>query len=159
MGSESGRGERKQTEKPSTGIWKEGTGNQAGEKEETEEARAKAGTGKATVRRNREEKEKKKQRPSSEVLTRKRTKESGSQASAPEERSERGSPVEQLRERIKEGRKETISKAKYRNLEGRHEKSGQRERGNRGSESRDGHRESNCEAEPRREGKEEAEAE
>ena len=58
-GSESGRGERKRTEKPSTGIWKEGTGNQAREKEETEEARAKAGTGEADVRRNQEEKERK----------------------------------------------------------------------------------------------------
>ena len=58
-GSESGKGERKPTVEPSTGIWKEGTGNQAGEKEETEKARAKAGTGKATVRRHREEKEKK----------------------------------------------------------------------------------------------------
>ena len=44
------------------------------------------------------------------MLKRKRTKESGSQASAPEERSERGSPVEQLRERSREGRKETIRK-------------------------------------------------
>ena len=50
-------------------------------------------------------------------------------------------------------------KAEYRNLEGRHEKSGRRERGNRGSESGGGHRESNCEAEPGREGKEETEAE
>ena len=33
--------------------------NQAGEKEETEEARAEAGIGEATVRRNREEKERK----------------------------------------------------------------------------------------------------
>ena len=81
--------------------------NQAGEKGETEEARAETGTGKAAVRRNREE------------------------------------------------RKETNSEAKYRNLGGRHEKSGRRERGDRGSESGDGHRESNCEAEPGREGKEE----
>ena len=35
-----------------------------------------------------------------------------------------------------------------------HEKSGRRERGNRGSESGNGHRESSCEAEPGREGKE-----
>ena len=54
--------------------------------------------------------EKKKQRLSSEVLKRKRTKESGSHASAPEEKSERGSPVEQLRERNRAGRKETIRK-------------------------------------------------
>ena len=33
-------------------------------------------------------------------------------------------------------------KAEYRNLEGRHEKSGRRERGNRRSESGNGHRES-----------------
>ena len=63
--------------------------------------------------------------------------------------------MEQLWERSKEERKETNSRAKYKNLEGRHEKSGQRERGNRGSESGDGHRESSCEAEPGREGKEE----
>ena len=44
------------------------------------------------------------------MLKRKRTKESGSQAPAPEERSERGSPVEQLRERSREGRKETNRK-------------------------------------------------
>ena len=58
-GSESGKGERKTTEKPSTGTWKEGMRNQAGEKGETEEARAESGTGKAAVRRNREEKERK----------------------------------------------------------------------------------------------------
>ena len=50
-------------------------------------------------------------------------------------------------------------KAEYKNLEGRHERSGRGERGNRGSESGDGHRESHCEAEPGREGKEETEAE
>ena len=37
--------------------------------------------------------------------------------------------VEQLWERSEEGRKETNSKAKYRNREGMHEKSGRRERG------------------------------
>ena len=41
-------------------------------------------------------------------------------------------------------------KAEYKNLEGRHERSGRGERGNRGSESGDGHRESHCEAEPGR---------
>ena len=44
------------------------------------------------------------------MLKRKRTKGSGSQAPAPEEKSERGSPVEQLRERSRAGRKETIRK-------------------------------------------------
>ena len=87
--------------------------DQAGEKGKTGEAKAEPGTEKATVRRNREEKERKKQRLSSEMLKRKQTKECGSQAPAPEERSERGSPVEQLRERSREGRKETISKAEY----------------------------------------------
>ena len=58
-GSEAGKIERKRTAKPSTGTWEEGMRNQAGEKGETEEARAETGTGKATVRRNREEKERK----------------------------------------------------------------------------------------------------
>ena len=44
------------------------------------------------------------------MLKRKRTKESGSQAPAPEEKSKWGSPVEQLRERSRAGRKETIRK-------------------------------------------------
>ena len=63
--------------------------------------------------------------------------------------------MERLWERSREERKETNSEAKYRNPEGRHEKLGWGEGGNRGSESGDGHRESNCEAEPGREGKEE----
>ena len=58
-GSEAGKSEKKRTAKPSTGTWKEGTRDQVGEKGETAEARAEAGTGKATVRRNREEKERK----------------------------------------------------------------------------------------------------
>ena len=62
------------------------------------------------MRQNREEKERKKQRLSSEMLKRKQTKGSGSQAPAPEEESERGSPVERLRERSREGRKETNRK-------------------------------------------------
>ena len=84
--------------------------DQAGEKGESEEARAEARTGEATVRRKREEKERKKQRLSSEMLKRKQTKGSGSQAPAPEGKTKRGSPVEQLRERSREGRKETIRK-------------------------------------------------
>ena len=63
--------------------------------------------------------------------------------------------MERLWERSREERKETNSEAKYRNLEGRHEKSGRRERGNRESESGNGHRESSCKAEPGGEGKEE----
>ena len=64
-GSESRKGERKPTVEPSTGTWKESMRNQAGEKGETEEARAETGTGKAAVRRNREEKERKNRRLSS----------------------------------------------------------------------------------------------
>ena len=58
-GSESGKGEKKRTVEPSTGTWKEGMRNQAGEKGETVKARAETGTGKAAVRRNRVEKERK----------------------------------------------------------------------------------------------------
>ena len=87
------------------------------------------------MRRRQEERERKKQRLSSEMLKRKRTKGSGSQAPAPEERSERGSPVEQLRERSRAGRKETNRKAEYENRERTHERSGGEERGKRGSES------------------------
>ena len=144
---QSGEGRKETNRKPSTRTWKEGMRDQAGEKGETGEAKAEPGTEEATVRRNREEKQRKKQRLSSEMLKRKRTKGCGSQAPAPEEESERGSPVERLRERSRAGRKETISKAKYGNPEGRHEKSGRRERGNRGSESRIGRRGSHCEAE------------
>ena len=64
-GSESRKGERKPTVEPSTGTWKESMRNQAGEKGETEEARAETGTGKAAVRQNREEKERKNRRLSS----------------------------------------------------------------------------------------------
>ena len=58
-GSEARKSEKKRTAKLSTGTWKEGMRNQAGEKGETEEARAETGTGEATVRQNREEKERK----------------------------------------------------------------------------------------------------
>ena len=83
-----------------------------------------------------------------------RTKESEPEAENAGSESGRQAPVERLWERSREERKETNSEAEYRNLEGRHEKSGRRERGNRGSESGDGHWESHWEAEPGREGKE-----
>ena len=44
------------------------------------------------------------------MLKRKRTKESGSQAPIPEEKSKREAPVERLWERSREGRKETNRK-------------------------------------------------
>ena len=58
-GSEARKSEKKRTAKPSTGTWKESMRDQAGEKGETEEARAETGTGEATVRQSREEKERK----------------------------------------------------------------------------------------------------
>ena len=61
-GSESRKGERKPSARLSTRTWKEDMRNQVGEKGETEEARAEAGTGEAAVRRNRVEEEKKKQK-------------------------------------------------------------------------------------------------
>ena len=83
-----------------------------------------------------------------------RTKESEPETENARSESRRQAPVERLWERSREERKETNSEAEYRNLEGRHEKSGRRERGNRGSESGIEHRGSSCEAEPGREGKE-----
>ena len=64
-GSESRKGERKPSARPSTGTWKEDMRNQVREKGETEEARAETGTGKAAVRQNREEKERKNRKLSS----------------------------------------------------------------------------------------------
>ena len=58
-------GRKETNRKPSTRIWKESMRDQAGEKEETEEARAETGIGKAAVRRNREEKERKNRKLSS----------------------------------------------------------------------------------------------
>ena len=67
-------GRKETNRKLSTGTGTEGMRDQAGEKGETAEARAEAGTVEATVRRRSEEKERKKQRLSSEMLKRKRTK-------------------------------------------------------------------------------------
>ena len=62
--------------------------------------------------------EKEEQRLSSEMLKRKQTKESGSQAPIPEEKSEREAPVEQLWE-AKQGRaKGNEQKAEYAEPEG-----------------------------------------
>ena len=56
------------------------------------------------------ESERKNRRLSSEMLKRKRSKENGSQALVPEEKTKREAPVEQLWERNREGRKETNRK-------------------------------------------------
>ena len=81
------------------------------------------------------------------MLKRKRTKGSGSQAPAPEGKTKRGSPVEQLRERSRAGRKETNRKPST--------KTGKESMGNqagKNGESQEGkperqHRGSHCEAE------------
>ena len=76
-------GRKETNRKPSTRTWKEGMRDQAGEKGETAEARAEAGTVEATVRQKPEEKERKKQRLSSEMLKRKRTKEKRKSGTGP----------------------------------------------------------------------------
>ena len=68
--------------------------DQVGEKGETEEARAEAGTGRAAVRQSREEKERKNRRLSS-------WKRKG--RGKPESESMREAPVERLWERNREG--------------------------------------------------------
>ena len=81
------------------------------------------------------------------MLKWKRTKESGSQASAPEEKSERGSPVEQLRERNREERKETNRKPSTRTgkecMRNQAGKNGEAQE----AKAERGHRGSHCEAE------------
>ena len=62
--------------------------DQAGEKEETEEARAETGTGKAAVRRNREEKERKNRRLSSWKRKRSGRKKAERKRKSPEVRTE-----------------------------------------------------------------------
>ena len=83
--------------------------DQAGEKGETAEARAEAGTVEATVRRRSEEKERKKQRPSSEMLKLKADERKRKRGESPEEKRTRGSGKEgkhrcqRLWERNREG--------------------------------------------------------
>ena len=81
------------------------------------------------------------------MLKRKRTKESGSQAPAPERKLKRGSPVEQLRERSREGRKETNRKPSTKiRKECMRDQAGEKEE-TEGAKARAGHRGSHCEAE------------
>ena len=60
----------------------------------------------------------------------KRSKEKLETSIRPREEIQRESPVEQLRERSRAERKETIRKAEYENHERMHEKSGRKEWGN-----------------------------
>ena len=102
--------------------------------------------------------ERKKQRLSSEMLKRKRTKGSGSQALIPEGRPEREAPVEQLWERSREGRKETnreLSKRNRKEADGKPGvEDGEKRRGRKEPEPG---REANCEADRTEGRKEEAE--
>ena len=105
-------GRKETNRKPSTQNRKEGTGNQAGKKgKDLESVSGTEAPKKPAVRREREESGKgRTDKLSSEMLKRKRTKESGSQAPIPEEKSKREAPVERLWERSREGRKETNRK-------------------------------------------------
>ena len=113
------------------------------------------GTGKAAVRQNREEKERKNRRLSSWKRKMSGRKKVNRKWKIPEVKTEGRYLWNGCGSEAGGEQKETNREAKYKNLEGKHEKLGWRERGNRGSESGDGHWESNCEAEPGRKGKEE----
>ena len=92
-----GKPGREEGEKPGKREWNRSTGK----------ATCEAGTGREWKRKNRW--------LSSEALKRKWTKENGSQAPIPEEKSKREAPVEQLWERRREGRKETNRKQSTQN--------------------------------------------
>ena len=102
-------GRKETNRRPSTQNRKEGTGNQAGNTgKDLESVSGTEAPRKPAVRREREESGKgRTEKLSSEMLKQKRTKESGSQAPIPEEKSKREAPVERLWERSREGRKET----------------------------------------------------
>ena len=86
-------------------------GNQAEESEESRRTeRGSGGTQEPAARQAGEIRKRKSRRLSSEMLKRKGSKENGSQALIPEERSKREAPVERLWERNREGRKETNRK-------------------------------------------------
>ena len=90
--------------------------------------------------------EKEEQKLSSEMLKRKRTKESGSQALIPEEKSKREAPVERLRERNWEGRKETSRKPSTEEPERKHGKPGWEEGERQEARAERPNRNSHCEA-------------
>ena len=97
-------------------------------------------------------------RSSSEMLKRKRTKGSGSQALIPEGKPDREAPVERLWERSREGRKETNRKLSMRNRKEADGKpavdEGEKRRGRKEPEPGRG---ANCEAKRTEGRKEEAE--
>ena len=86
-------------------------GNQAEESEESRRTeRGNGVTQEPAARQAGEVRKRKSRRLSSEMLKWKGSKENGSQALIPEERSKREAPVERLWERNREGRKETNRK-------------------------------------------------
>ena len=110
-GSETGKDERKLTESRVHGTGKMARETRPGIRGKPGKRERNRSTGKATCEARTGRWWKRKNRwLSSEVLKRKRTKESGSQVPIPEERSKREAPVEQLWERSREGRKETNRK-------------------------------------------------
>ena len=155
-------GRKETNRKPSTRNRKEGMGNQAGHK--GKDLGSESGTEapkKPAVRRKREETWKgRTDRLSSEMLKRKQTKGSGSQAPIPEGKPKREAPVERLWERSREGRKETnrkLSKQNRKEADGKPAvDEGEKQRGRKEPEPG---RRANCEAEGPEGKKEEAEAE
>ena len=92
-------------------------------------------------------------RLSSEMLKRKRSKENGSQALIPEEKTKREAPVEQLWERNREGRKETNRKLSTQNRKESTGNQAGKKGKDRGDERNRGAPDSNCEAKTGREWK------
>ena len=115
-------------------------GNQAEEKVDSGEAeRTNWSTGKATVRQGQEEGNGRNRRLSSQNRKRsgrKKAEKKGKGRKRKQKASTCGTAVGAKQGRTKGNKQE----AKYKNLEGRHERSGQRERGKRGSESGGAHR-------------------
>ena len=140
---ERSRAGRKETNrKLSTGTGKERMGDQAGENGENRRNESESGALRKPLRGG--DRKKGKGRTGGQVAgsgeeadERKRTG-SGKDRKRKHKVSTRGTAVGAKRGRVKGNKQE----AEYENLEGRHERSGRRERGNRGSESGDGHRES-----------------
>ena len=81
-------GRKERSRKPSTGIRKEGTGNQAGEKEESQEGKPERHTGEAAVRQKREERNGRNREPSSRKQNRRGRKKPEGKRKRPEEKSE-----------------------------------------------------------------------
>ena len=111
--------------------------NQAGEKGETEEAKAETGTGKAAARRNRVEKERKSRRLSSWKRKASGRKEARQKQKIPKAKAQGKHLTSGCGKRGRDGRKETDRKPSTENRKEGME-TGRKEGENRGSESGDG---------------------